>query len=405
MVQSAEPRSRGIMLVTRLDQVPELILGNNLNDKKKLHGMFELALKISGIKRCAAIIHDMDINDGQLVPPHLHIMMEFSRRIRLSTVANKLSVPVTQLESMTHQGSAHGIINGFCYLIHATKDAQETGKYQYSTENILANFNYEQLIMQVQSQLNSSNKPEDVLNDLVNGVIDRAECIQELTNLGGSALANNIVKVDKIIAALDDLKKKKYIEYKKQHPNQPKTVIWIYGRAGTGKTRLAWSIAHKRYGDSVSISGSDNDIYQDVDSSSQCLILDDLRPNKKVTYSDLLRLLDPYSIAPNAPSRYHDKAILADMIIITTPLDPYEFYQKLARLYEMTVYQDSFQQLARRLTKVLHVSTNEIETMERLTMNGQLTNTYSSTDETIENQFSIQEEARITPLTLDELLN
>ena len=116
-------------------------------------------------------------------------------------------------------------------------------------------------------------------------------------------------------------------------------------------------------------------------------------------------MLDPYSIAPNAPSRYHDKAILADMIIITTPLDPYEFYQKLARLYEMNVYQDSFQQLARRLTKVLHVSTNEIETMERLTMNGQLTNTYSSTDETIENQFSIQEEARITPLTLDELLN
>lgn len=405
MAQPAEPRSRGIMLVTRLDQISESILGNNLNNDKKLHGMFELALKVSSIKRCAAIIHDMDIKDDQLVAPHLHIMMEFSRRIRLSTVAKALSVPVTQLESMTHQGSAHGIINGFCYLIHATRDAQDTGKYQYPIENVLANFDYKQLITQVQLQLDSSNTPDNVLDDLVNGVIDREECIQELTNLGGSALANNITKVDKIIAALDDLKKKKYIEYKKQHPNQPKTVIWIYGRAGKGKTRLAWSIAHKRYGDSVSISGSDNDIYQDVDSSSQCLILDDLRPNKKVTYSDLLRLLDPYSIAPNAPSRYHDKAILADMIIITTPLSPDEFYDKLARLYEMDIYRDSFQQLARRLTKVIQVNTFDITTMKQLPMDGRPTDTYVSTDERVENCFSFDEkEESVTPPSLESLI-
>ena len=45
-------------------------------------------------------------------------------------------------------------------------------------------------------------------------------------------------------------------------------------------------------------------------------------------YQDLLRILDPFSIRTgvNAPARYTDKALAADLIIVTSPYSPYEFW-------------------------------------------------------------------------------
>lgn len=398
---TSEPRSKGIMLVTRLDQLST----QSAASKEQLIEETNKVASLNGIKRYAGIIHNMDISDEGPIAPHLHIMMEFSRRIRLSTVAKKLSVPTNQLESMTHQGSSHGIVNGFCYLIHATQEARAQSKHQYAISDVVANFDYQQLIEQVQAQLENTAQPEEILNDLALGVITETECYQALLNISADTLANYAPKVKKILTAVNAIKRQNYIDERKLHPNKARVVIWISGKAGVGKTQLARYIAHKNYGDSVSIGGSDNDIYQDVDPNSKCLILDDFRPNKKVTYADLLHLLDPYSIAPNAPARYRDKSILADMIIITSPLSPDDFYQQLTHLHEMDTRNDTFQQLARRLTKVLRVMPNAIITMEQKSQGGQLFEGYSPTHEVIENTFNhAEEQASYTPPTLDELL-
>lgn len=88
-------------------------------------------------------------------------------------------------------------------------------------------------------------------------------------------------------------------------------------------------------------------------------------------YADLLRILDPYENNKMLPARYHDKALACDLIIITTPYNPYEFYQEIfGDISSMPVYArrklatDSFEQLLRRLSLVIEMNEYWINAME-----------------------------------------
>lgn len=98
------------------------------------------------------------------------------------------------------------------------------------------------------------------------------------------------------------------------------------------------------------------------------IILDELRP-QSVPYHDLLRILDPFGIDSQvyAPSRYSDKALAADLIIITSPYNPQQFYYEvfghktLDAFGNRTTNQiDSFEQLKRRITLVINMTDTEI---------------------------------------------
>ena len=86
------------------------------------------------------------------------------------------------------------------------------------------------------------------------------------------------------------------------------------------------------------------------------------RPND-IPFSDLLRLLDPYGGDVSAPSRYYDKAICAAFYYITTPYSLIGFYRKIMGegWKEQT---DGFSQLLRRLSLVLMMTNDEIQSME-----------------------------------------
>ncbi len=82
------------------------------------------------------------------------------------------------------------------------------------------------------------------------------------------------------------------------------TTLWLYGKAGVGKTRLA---EHMLKGKDYITLGSSRDHFQEY-RGQRFVILNDLRPND-FEYSDLLRLLDPYQHDKAVPSRYHDKRL------------------------------------------------------------------------------------------------
>lgn len=140
-------------------------------------------------------------------------------------------------------------------------------------------------------------------------------------------------------------------------------VIWICGPAGTGKTRLA-----KQYADKADqpyfISGSSRDPFQGY-AGEHTLILDELRP-KTIQYEDLLRVLDPHNITDRvmAPSRYSDKALACDLIIITSPYSPRHFYNEIfSGTYTATGYAaviDGFDQLDRRIALTIQMTDSEI---------------------------------------------
>ena len=76
-------------------------------------------------------------------------------------------------------------------------------------------------------------------------------------------------------------------------------------------------VARNITGPDYYLSGSDRDYFQDYN-GEHCVILDEFRPDK-ITYSDLLKMLDNNRFDVSAPARYHDKKILADLIVITSP--------------------------------------------------------------------------------------
>lgn len=117
--------------------------------------------------------------------------------------------------------------------------------------------------------------------------------------------------------------------------------LWLWGDAGVGKTTYAKKLLSQ---ENYIVLGSSNDYFQSYTDESFAII-NDLRP-EDWKYADLLRLLDPYEHNKMAPSRYHDKELNLEMIIITTPYSPQSFYHN-SRIFNPKI--DSFEQLKRRI--------------------------------------------------------
>ncbi|WP_366517208.1 hypothetical protein [uncultured Lactobacillus sp.] len=96
----------------------------------------------------------------------------------------------------------------------------------------------------------------------------------------------------------------KHQKWLKKFSGHKMTTLWLYGKAGVGKTRLA---EHMLKGKDYITLGSSRDHFQEY-RGQRFVILNDLRPND-FEYSDLLRLLDPYQHDKAVPSRYHDKRL------------------------------------------------------------------------------------------------
>lgn len=310
-------------------------------------------------KKYAVVLHDKDIDEqGQLIEPHVHAMLSFDNARSLSSVARQLGDKPQYVEAW--KGNSN---NGYAYLTHRTDDAKD--KYQYNPKAVIANFDYPELLKQISAEISSKNsKSIKLLLDLLyNGSITKSELEAQLTGSQYGRYKNQIENVyAKRLQNLAEQFRKEMLEQGKQVQ-----VIWIYGTSGTGKTSLAKDYADKA-NQPYFITGSSRDIFQNY-SGQHTLIMDELRPNI-IPYADLLRILDPFENNKMLPSRYNDKSLACDLIIITTPYNPYEFYQEIFGYnYNQPAYArqratDSFEQLLRRITLIIEMNDYYIQAME-----------------------------------------
>lgn len=303
--------------------------------------------------RFAGILHDKDIgSDGTAVAPHIHLILQFESARSLNNLAKLTSQPIQCFEQW--RGS---INNAYSYLVHHTSSDQD--KYQYSPKEVIANFDYLFLLETIEKNVRKRNEVNDsmiidnLLDLLYAGEITKSEIEERLT---GSQYAKARQKIETVylkrLETQAELWRQEMID-----KNEIVTIIWLFGKAGTGKTRLARQYA-EQYDLNYFITGSIRDPFQQYN-LEHVIILDELRPHQ-FDYSDLLKMFDPYNVKAMASSRYFDKPLLANIYIITSPYSPYDFFLELTN-QRKTSHIDSWGQLMRRLSLVVEVKKEHLQ--------------------------------------------
>lgn len=315
-----------------------------------VEAVFETVGKLAP-KRFALAVHDHDISDdGNPAEAHLHVMMSFENARSLSSIAKTLHEQPQQIAKWDEHSD-----EGFAYLCHANPGS--VGKFQYDPSTVLSNFDYPEFLMKYKANVQKRQKAvrvNDLLDALKNGSVSVAEIEQQMPGSLYAKYASQIERVNMLRL------RKSAEEWRQKAQSEGKRIklIWIYGAAGTGKTRLAKKYAGER-NEPIFISGSSRDIFQAY-AGQHVIILDELRPGM-MQYSDLLRLTNPFGIdeAMMAPARYSDKSIAADLFIVTSPLSPKNFHMES----NLGSY-DDFAQLQRRIILTIRMTADEISRME-----------------------------------------
>lgn len=353
MSEDKSPKCKNMMYTQQIAHLPP-----DITSAKDLADRIENVLNP---KEYAVILHDQDISDdGTPAEAHLHAMLCFENARYISAIAKALGDEEQYIQKWN--GKAN---NGHAYLIHATRKAQKEGKHQYEPSVVISSFNFPERmknvvmeIEQAQAERKSDGTIKALLDLLYIGETTKAEIEQQLT---GSQYAKYHRKIEDVDAKRL-LKEAEKWRAEMKAKNAKIRVIWIYGPSGCGKTSLAKIYAEKA-GQPYFISGSTRDTFQGYN-GEHTIILDELRPGV-ITYADLLRITDPHGIENQvmAPCRYNDKALACDLIIITTPYMPTEFYNKLFPFIQGTNCTDSLLQLVRRLSVTIEMTGRKIQAM------------------------------------------
>ena len=306
-------------------------LGYNLDDLEKY------IVKVNP-EEWAYILHDKDKDEaGEAIRPHVHAVLKFKNPQTLDRLAKALKIQPQYLEVWSGR-----INNAYSYMLHLTTGAKE--KHIYSSKEVRASFDFAKRIEEITNTI-SKKAVTEALTMYSNGGLTQDELRTKIGNLNYAKQEDTIRKVTRV---LDD---KIHQEWLEEFSGKKMQVQWLYGKSGTGKTRIAVNSARKD-GRPYCVLGSSNDFFQDYQAKFRVVILDELRPND-LKYSDLLRILDPYQHDKRAPRRYRNVALNIERLLVTSPYSPRKFYDK-TKISDRDV--DTYEQLKRRLDKVIEVT-------------------------------------------------
>ncbi|HEO3189502.1 TPA: AAA family ATPase [Streptococcus agalactiae] len=264
---------------------------------------------------------------------HVHFLFKFDKGASISKIALAVGVEPQYLEKL--KSGRYGYDNCLAYLVHA----KDESKYQYQPEEVttLLGEDYTSLYhrnMKTWVKGRATKKAKET-NLSIDWLIEKI--------LAGEVTKSNIMLTDdyytiygqhkrKINEALDTAGERKSFQAIEDIDSCKfkKTIIFLQGESGQGKTKLSKSIINiaqriafnNGYSwDSCSTASTNAfDEYNGQD----VLFLDDMRGDS-LTVSDWLKLLDPYTISPIS-ARYHNKMGAAKLIIITSTKAPLEFF-------------------------------------------------------------------------------
>ena len=291
------------------------------------------------IKSWAYIVHNKDTNeDGTPKEPHVHIVIELVESRQFSTVGGYVGVPAQYVCAIRQKVKAgkrmmSDIGGALAYLTH--RNAPD--RYQYDDSEVVAKPGFDWIAVRTKSEMQQAQWKsfQKVLHGIEDGSIRRYNLYDHITM---QMYLDHKTEFENAFAYREGLMKK--------NVNRNIEVIYIFGEASSGKTTLAKYLCEKR-GLSHCVSGSSRDPVQDYN-GQDCLILDDLRP-QTFDLSDLLKMLDN-NTSSSVNSRYHDRWLEVQCIIITTVLSIDEFFRS------MLVTGEPIAQLKRRCKTMIQLT-------------------------------------------------
>lgn len=286
-------------------------------------GYFTEEMIIEGIKtlfdkieKYCYILHDKDTKeDGTSKHAHYHLFLQFSQQVDFSVIAKAFKQKENRIKKIA-AGSYNGAVH---YLVHL----KEPDKFQYSVDEVKANFDYKKYIEDLKNKKSSQKRLSEIREGIETGKIRRFNLYESITMEEYARYYNSIERYFKY---RDIILSKKQIQ---------KKCIFITGPSACGKTEFAkqWSI---KRGLSCFITGSSNDPLQGY-GGEDVLVLDDLR-GSVFSFSDLLKLLSNDTNTA-VQSRYYNKLLQCEYIFITSVIDIDDFYKNVFEHEEEPIVQ------------------------------------------------------------------
>ena len=317
--------------------------------------------KEKAIDEYCYIIHDRDVYEedtdthkkGDLKPPHVHLLLKFKKKQpqKLGYVAQWFKVPENFINCKGKSWESACL-----YLAHVNAP----DKFQYAITDVSASFDYNEFIEEYLAELEDEDEEED---DGEDGTSKRKkkkkspiEIVVERILKGEVREYNKTLEIDQklLIHCSRQIDQAFKVRSEYLHATQKDRrmeCVYITGPSGCGKTTFARKMADSR-GLAYFVSSGSNDI-MDGYGQEPCIIVDDIRPSV-LGLSDLLKMLDPH-LACSVKSRYKNKYLNCELVILTTVLDIDKFYANVFSEQEEPVTQ-----LKRRCSTYIQMSQLEI---------------------------------------------
>lgn len=294
--------------------------------KVNLNEIEDIIERHKTIKEWAYIIHDKDTDkNGNLKEAHIHLYLNFGKSGATFETVGKWFNDEPQYVCKVKGKKGDMLM----YLTH--QNAPD--KYQYSTEEIVSNFDINNAIKEDRALCHMVDCIDSILFEFAQEKITYAQAQKRLQEIKTSCTEHTVL--DSWMNAFDKVQKL----WKQQCIMSTKgkrdmQIIFIHGDSGSGKSTYAEMYAKmlcdkKGYRDFARSSAS-NDILQDY-MGEDILILDDYRDVDEMTgkaesLSDTLKMLDPH-YASSSKSRYTNKTFRGKLVIITSTKDPLRWFE------------------------------------------------------------------------------
>ncbi|HEL0720234.1 replication protein [Streptococcus equi subsp. zooepidemicus] len=299
--------------------------------------------EISTVSDAYAINHDKDVNEiynletkeikTEPESPHVHILLKFTKGSTLTNLALQLGIEPQYIEKAKVGKFAYD--NLLAYLTHQ----KEAEKFQYDPKEVitLQGKDYLEIVKEryqvwqqgrVKKDISKSNASlDEIYLQILNQQISKQEILSDPKLQILYAL--NKTKINEAFMTLGEIKSNA-TKQALENGEFKKTIIFITGKSGLGKSRFAKTFVKElislantnkyRWSDAVT---AGTNIFDEVN-GEEILLLDDVRGDS-LTASDWLKLLDPYNISPIS-ARYHNRMGSARVIVITSTKHPLDFF-------------------------------------------------------------------------------